>query len=57
MKTHEVNLFLWDPLVQSGVLVVEGLPVLKTEDEAKARRLMEEETFTKLSLRHYDMKT
>ena len=56
MAEREDRIFLSGPLVQEGVTVGEGLTVLKTDDEAEAREIMDGEPLVKRGLRRYELK-
>ena len=56
MAEREDQVFLSGPLVQEGVTVGEGLTVLKTDDEAEARAIMDGEPLIKRGLRRYELK-
>ncbi len=56
MAEREDQVFLSGPLVQEGVTVGEGLTVLKIDDEAEARAIMDGEPLIKRGLRRYELK-
>jgi uncharacterized protein len=49
-------LFASGPFVQEGVLVGDGLTILRAESLEQARKLMEEEPLIKLGMRTFDLK-
>ncbi|WP_375382422.1 YciI family protein [uncultured Sphingomonas sp.] len=56
MEEHEHQVFLSGPLIQDGVTIGEGLTILKTDDEAEARAIMDAEPLVKNGLRRYELK-
>jgi uncharacterized protein YciI len=49
-------LFASGPFVQPGVVVGDGLSILNTDDEAEARRWMDDEPLIKRGLRTYSLR-
>jgi uncharacterized protein len=58
MAKLEVEGKLWasGPFVVPGVLVGDGLTILRADTEAEARALIDEEPLTKLNLRTYELR-
>ncbi len=56
MEEHEHEVFLSGPLIQDGVTIGEGLTILKTDNEAEARAIMDAEPLVKNGLRRYELK-
>ena len=49
-------LFASGPFVQKGVVVGDGLTILNTNEEAEARRLMENEPLIKRGMRSFELR-
>ena len=56
MEAHEDKVFLSGLLIRAGATIDAGLAVLKTDDEAKARAVMDAEPLIKARLRRYELK-
>ncbi len=56
MAEHEQEVFLSGPLIQADVTIAEGLTILKTDNEAEARAIMDAEPLVKNGLRRYELK-